>query len=1224
LRFKISLIIIIIILISNILILGWDFKLNADSFNSELNDILTSQSVNNPRAGDSDWGPIEVISEEVLGQNNNIDASYDPKIAIENDKIYVVWQDQTDYNNAGTDWDIFYRYFNGIKWSKIQVISEPIEGQNLNNDKSETPDIAIENGKIYVIWHDFTNLNNAGSDEDIFFRCNLTGTEWEDIQVISEPVFGLNSNTGASRNSKIAIDNGNIYVVWEDFNNTNNAGLDGDIFYRCNFTGLSWEEIQIISEPVFGQNFNTGISDFSSIAVENDKIYVTWRDTNDTNGAAIDSDIFYRCNLTGTEWEDIQVISEPIPGWNYNVGGSGRPSIAVENEKIYVVWNDNNNTNGSDQDWDIFYKCNLSGSSWEQVQVISEPILGQGFNKELSLAPEIAVENGKIYVVWVDETNLNSAGTDADIFHRCNITGTNWEDMQVISEPIAGRNFNGEHSDDPHIIVSNGKNHIVWQDSNNTKGSGFDADIFYRTIFSPVILSSPIVTPTLGNTNTEFNFTVSYFHLNNITPTKIIVDINDIEHSMLGVDPFDTNCLDGKKYFFNIKNFEIGKYNYQFYASDGEFIKLTIVKNKLKVYNTPPTIIIEDNLTALEDVYYEVDYYYADIDLANVGQTGTWEYLTNAEWLAFDKSTALLNGTPTNDDIGKYWVNISINDTIDSDFTNFTLTVVNVNDAPVIITDDLKVIKEDEYYEKYYMAIDVDSPQESLFWNMQTNASWLDFEYITTKLSGIPENDDVGEYWINISVTDTEFEDFSNFTLKVINVNNPPRIITKDNITAFEDDFYEVIYQAEDVDNTQNELFWDINTNAKWLNCDIPTAVINGTPTNDDIGEYWVNVSVSDNELIDFTNFTLIVLNTNDPPMIITEDKTNATAGELYSINYEAEDIDPPPISLTWSINTNTSDWLTIDIYNGWLNGIPSVSDVGIYWVNVTVTDGESGWDFHNFTLQILGPQFQKNHAPQLLNASMSPSEGDVETEFTFSICYYDADGDIPVFIQVVIEGRVYTLKLKTGENASDGVYEYSTILSEGTHLYYFTAFDGLESVKTNNLTTPDIKDIDKISIEEISWYWFFLILIVIIIIAVLILTLLLKKQKAMKLPTVQAEMLRAPPASIALPTATSSADIATPLPAQPIVSEQLPSPKVQVQPSEDSIPSERVSTPTLSPAPVKPEFQLPQATLTREQQLGLLQERLLRGEVTEQIYIKLRSEIEGRQEIDITTTEKE
>ena len=52
---------------------------------------------------------------------------------------------------------------------------------------------------------------------------------------------------------------------------------------------------------------------------------------------------------------------------------------------------------------------------------------------------------------------------------------------------------------------------------------------------------------------------------------------------------------------------------------------------------------------------------------------------------------------------------------------------------------------------------------------MNCNSSWLGFDQVTAKLSGTPKNDEVGESWVNISVSDTEYINYSNFTLKVLN-----------------------------------------------------------------------------------------------------------------------------------------------------------------------------------------------------------------------------------------------------------------------------------------------------------------------------------------------------------------------------------------------------------------------------------------------------------------------
>jgi hypothetical protein len=557
---------------------------------------------------------------------------------------------------------------------------------------------------------------------------------------------------------------------------------------------------------------------------------------------------------------------------------------------------------------------------------------------------------------------------------------------------------------------------------------------------------------------------------------------------------------------------------------------------------------------------------------------------------------------------------------LNNDYTNFTLTVINVNDGPVIITNDILIINEDKLYEIDYEALDVDTPQNNLNWFMNTNASWLEFDQKSGTLSGIPENKDVGEYRVNISVSDAEYEDFSNFTLKVINVNDSPKIITKDNNTAIEDMLYKNVYEAEDVDNVLNELIWSINTNANWLNYSTIDSIIYGTPTNNDVGDHWINVSVSDAEYIDYSNFTLTVVNTNDPPVITTEDKTNAVIGDLYSVNYEAEDIDPSEDKLIWSLITDAGDWLTIDTTTGWLNGVPSNNDFGIYLVNISVTDDENGWDYHNFTLQVS----IKNNAPELYNFSITPSDGDTNTEFIFSVNYYDADGDAPEFIHVVIGDAAYNMKLKPGENSSNGIYEFRTTLPEGMYDYYFTVTDGFDIVKTDNSTTPEIKKVDKSSTERISWYWLILIVIIVVIIASLLFLVVFKRRKALRIPTVRAELLQTTPSHLTLPGETSRINGSAQLQAtQSKVLDQLPTPVVEAQPSIPAT-TEKAPVPSLAPAPVTTQFQLPQATLTKAQQLHLLRERFLKGEVTEETYNKLRAEIEGQNGEDITMDDSE
>ena len=277
------------------------------------------------------------------------------------------------------------------------------------------------------------------------------------------------------------------------------------------------------------------------------------------------------------------------------------------------------------------------------------------------------------------------------------------------------------------------------------------------------------------------------------------------------------------------------------------------------------------------------------------------------------------------------------------------------NIMPNITTKDLLIAVEDELYTVNYNATDDENTLGELSWKMMTDATWLDFNRTTLILSGTPDNVDIGFYWVNISVTDLRNGPvWTNFTLEVLYKNDPPEIITDDIEYILEDNPYSNRYQAVDI-NPQNQYFtWNLTTDAQWLSFDNVTWYLNGTPRNENVGTCWVNLTVMDDRGdIDWTNFSIVIENTNDAPVIQIEDNITAFEDTLYSVRYEAVDIDPTNDTLTWEFSTN-ADWLEFDKETGYLNGTPDNGDVGSYWVNLSVSDGNNGSDRTNFTLTVV------------------------------------------------------------------------------------------------------------------------------------------------------------------------------------------------------------------------------------------------------------------------------
>ncbi len=83
-----------------------------------------------------------------------------------------------------------------------------------------------------------------------------------------------------------------------------------------------------------------------------------------------------------------------------------------------------------------------------------------------------------------------------------------------------------------------------------------------------------------------------------------------------------------------------------------------------------------------------------------------------------------------------------------------------------------------------------------------------------------------------------------------------------------------------------------------------------------------------------------------------------------------------------------------------------------------------------------------ENQDPILSNGGVSPSSGEASTTFSYTVDYYDQDGDAPSTKNVYIDGSPHGMTLLSGSAAS-GTYRSQTPLAAGSHEYYFYFTDG-------------------------------------------------------------------------------------------------------------------------------------------------------------------------------------
>ncbi|MBN2153894.1 MAG: hypothetical protein JW839_20725, partial [Candidatus Lokiarchaeota archaeon] len=100
------------------------------------------------------------------------------------------------------------------------------------------------------------------------------------------------------------------------------------------------------------------------------------------------------------------------------------------------------------------------------------------------------------------------------------------------------------------------------------------------------------------------------------------------------------------------------------------------------------------------------------------------------------------------------------------------------------------------------------------------------------------------------------------------------------------------------------------------------------------------------------------------------------------------------------------------------------------------------------------------NWAPSLTSGSVTPSNGNASTTFTYAVTYSDAENEAPMFLYVYVDDIGFNMsKLNPSDNTyTDGcVYIFNQTLQTGSHIYYFSASDGYTATATSPASGPAV-----------------------------------------------------------------------------------------------------------------------------------------------------------------------
>jgi len=501
----------------------------------------------------------------------------------------------------------------------------------------------------------------------------------------------------------------------------------------------------------------------------------------------------------------------------------------------------------------------------------------------------------------------------------------------------------------------------------------FEFSLTYFTNNMPQLLFGGYINKTGGFGFGWFNFSVMYKDLDNDYPIPIKLTISGDGNYNLTMDELDAtdfNLTDGKWYFCNA-SIPKGFYQYRFIAYDGLTWNSTTFVGFV-VNNNAPTLRygdVEPKSAKGGSLFnFTVSYFDKDNDApASINITISGPSSFNLSMMEQDALDTIYS------DGKDYYCNMVLNKgTYSYLFTTFdgenwgyfssSILVVENNPPELylpLVIPPTGYIGTTYNFTVIYSDLDGDAP-DSLILNLTGpspsgsyvmlevdlgDTNYQDGKLYYFQISGLTK----GYYTYSFAANDSEGDWGQQTEIQLLGVlNSHPVITTINDNYAVEDILYSVKYECFDPDF--DSCVWFLETNATWLTIDSISGYLNGTPDNCNVGWYWVNVSVSDRD--EGQNWTYFILNVNNtlPQIITTSPPQSIDENQWYGYDFNGED--EAEGNSYWTLDTN-APWLNIDFSFGILSGIPGTFDIGIYFVNVTLQDGNGGFDFFNFTLTV-------------------------------------------------------------------------------------------------------------------------------------------------------------------------------------------------------------------------------------------------------------------------------
>jgi predicted GH43/DUF377 family glycosyl hydrolase len=1150
-------------------------------------------------------GPISKNGDTSI--HNKIDANLYPNIKL-----------NATFRSNGIKSPILHYW--GVSWNKTNAIRDTF----FTGLKGNVIDLTTGDGGVWL---------------------KASPTEW--VKYSSNPIMtnGPASWDQSGVSSSYVIYNGTGYMMW--FTGT---GPDARIGLATSPDGITWTKYS--GNPVLSVG-TSSTWDSNNVAtpcvIYDGQVYRMWYQGSITGTNRYN--IGYATSTDGINW--VKYASNPVLRSNagdWDNGDVSAPRVIYDGVQ-FKMWYTGSTLTYNHR---IGYATSNDGITWAKHS--NNPILTNSTASTEGVGGLFVVQQNNSYLGWYN----NDYDFWSEIYHAYSNNGVSWLKSQ--NNPVLEIGALGLWDDytvgGPNVLL---KNKRYWMYYSGYDGSNFKIGLAKSKFETTGTLSTKDIT-------VPFNYYHDKVIINKTEPAGTYINVSIIDTD---TDTAIPNYGDLRENIIDLSKLSVVQY--PSIALQIEFestgFNTPVLHDWSMVFreNIPPSVIDISSISVLNRTHTTaIKINISDIEDDECNLTLNLEYKSpmdttwQSEYLIDQKYCNdhwESNFTPTADsELGYYSFRVTCNDYYQKSDSAlyFNLTKV-INNKPT--KPDVKIIPPKPSSRDIFIVIaenstDVETPTHLIKYYYK----WYVNNFYRTDLDNNtfipPQQTQKGETWRVIVYPYDGIELGTPEIAEVVIQNVPPMVDEDDDIfdayTMFED-------THEVLENLLLTIFKDADNDTLVFNAHgqnkITVNIFQGNGTVEFIpDENWFGTEVitfSANDTYSKAALQAVLVEVkpvNDPPKIV-QVGNQLTTEDAQELNFMVDeddwlnltiiitDIDGDVERGLSSISINISE--RIDLYfrdeDSTLVFNPKNSDVGFHYFNISVTDNNETpirYVTQNIVIRVLNtndPPTAEIILP-LINSKFTPDD-----RISFKCKSYDDDFLVPSTKEIHLfrwfTNRTANNELGTEQNLTNisllpGYYNITLEITDS---------DGANAFDYVHIYIEEIpEDKPKPTKTSTSWYWFaVLIVIIVIILAIVLFFIINRKKKKRELPEARApgEDVIQPIASYQPPTKLEAAPTVG-VGAQMVQPQAISGEPLAVGATFEHLAAAGTQTAAMT-SETQPQPQLPAAqptlvsTTTAEQQAGidtrlspqeklaLLEERLVKGEIDQDVYLNLKAKFE-------------